>query len=157
VDYSFEVQEKKPNSRKVVLVFVIVAIVVGVVIVGSILLSNSGNNNESGYRIVALPNFVTESPSDFAQSRLNLYTNGTFDVEIIFFNQSDQRAIKRFMGMGTYTRDGNRYVFTYTDAHTLSGGILEHDAEFIKETQEYTIEGSRILFRLHGRTYTFGR
>ena len=131
-------ESTKPRKRKALIFLCIIAVVACAVIVGSILLLGK---KDDCYRIVTLP---SGSVSDYADSKLNLYENGTFSVAIIYKNE------KHFTGIGTYTKENNSYRFVYYDA-TISGYVNSFGFT-------YQIRDNKITFVLQdGRTYIFGK
>ena len=130
------------RKRKVIIFLAVTAVVMGVIIIGSILLLGKPDNS---YRVVGLISLPTlqEKPSDFKNSELNIYENGTFDVQIIYKNDV------HFVGLGTFTKKSNSYVFFYIDS-TRPGYInAEHEYQILKN--------DRIRFELDGKYYTFGK
>ena len=125
-------------TRKFWLVLVIGVIAIAAII-GSVLLTA---NRDNTYRIKRLPDYVTEKPSDFSRSSLNIYKNGTFDIEIIYENTT------HFIGHGTYTKTKDAYICNYLEVYT-NAGSYKNDLEIVKN--------KRIRFVLNGISYIFGR
>ena len=67
------------------------------------------NNSSSEYRIKSLirGDLVITQVEDYSQSRLNLYGNNTFSIEI--YDQDGQT----FCATGTYEKKTDYYLFTY--------------------------------------------
>ena len=150
------------RSYKFVIFLAIIAVVAGIFIVGTILFTNSRDNS---YKIVNLMNTATETPTDFKYSSLNLYNNGTFDVELIYYNSNLKIKEKRFVGIGTYKKgkdieNKDAYLFTFLDAYTFPGGTETKRLDYIEATEPYKyriLSNDRIRFEWQGNFYTFGR
>ena len=158
--------EGEKRSYKFVIFLALIAAVAGAVIIGSILFSS---NNNSTYRVtglISIPGEPTEdgiTKKNFKDSGFNLYKNGTFDVEIIYYDNASKTNITHFVGIGTYTKGKNTqgkdaYLCTFLDAYSISGGILKQDLGYMNTTEAYEIlKNDKFRFELDGKFYTFGR
>ena len=122
--------------KKKLIILVIVALIACAVVIVSVLFLGK---REDTYRIVALPNLPGLSVADYKDSALNLYDNGSFDVQIVYQNNN------QFAGVGTYKKQGSTYEFTYLDS---SDGTL---------FGVYQIQNNKIIFVWASKTYTFGK
>jgi len=87
------------------------------------------------------------SVSDFSNSRMHLYGNGVFTVEIIY------NDTPMLTGTGTWVRDGNVYTFNYIDKWIRSGNQM---IRLGQSTGTYNRVGQRIRFTdTHGNAFYF--
>ena len=142
---------RRSSKRKIIILLAAVAVALGVIIIISVLFLTSRDNSYRVTALISLPG-LTEKPSDFKNSYINIYENGTFDVEIIYHDT------KHFVGIGTYEKKDKSYVFLYLDVYTPVGGELVQNLGLINTTHEYEIvDKSKIRFELQGKFYIFSR
>ena len=90
-------------------------------------------------------------PKDYKNSRLFLNKNGTFAIKIIYMQTTELVAI------GGWTKNGNKYVFTYLDLFETIGETMKRNATTLREKPEWTFEvkGGRIAFCDHNFRYFY--
>ena len=96
---------------------------------------------------------TTYKASEFKQSEMRLFGPGTFHIKII---RGKNELF--FLGIGTYKRDGNKYIFTFVTAigSRTDEGIIDV-LDDMKDRPPSTVSGSRIKFSDHnGQIYYFG-
>ena len=120
-----------------VIIIAVVAAIAALVIIHS----------RDGMHVRALgSNDLTQSTavSDYKDSRLHLYKNGTFTVEVICVGE------KEFTGIGTYVKNGkDSYTFTYADVWFRVGSdfVRSGDTTYIDQSFTYEIKSGRIEFQ----------
>jgi starvation-inducible outer membrane lipoprotein len=123
------------NKRVLVWALIVMLVIVIVLLVVFFILAN--RNKDDGMRVVSLPLNPSASVREYSQSRLYLYANGTFDIQVM----RDEAVI--FSGIGTREKvrvDGKDYWrFTYVDIWTVSGGTLQQSPQFIGGGYNYEI------------------
>ena len=134
--------------------FAVFAISVLIGIIVTFTLHGSKPNNT--WRIVGLPPEITQRKvSDYSGSTLHLYNKtNTFLVHIKYLGKNE------FMGMGTYTKKGKTYTFTYIDVYRITygpdGAQMRRDDEFKNSTENFVVSKGKFKFRdVNGVEYHF--
>jgi len=107
------------------------------------------------------PNDITQHRvRDYRNSKLWLHDNGTFAIQIILTQNDEDTPI--LIGIGTFSRSGRTYTFTYTDLFrriTIGGNtVFRRDEVTLLERPTFTFRRSnrRLEFRCPNyRSYFF--
>jgi len=138
-----------PKTKKILVIVLIIVIVVALCI-GIYFLAF--NDTDKSWRIRRIGNDGIVNHRDYNTSRLWVHANNTFEIEIIETIGDGTEII--FTGVGTYTKSGSTYTFTYKDSYTNTriGPTLPNTV------QQYQVKSGRIQFVSHwGISYHFGR
>lgn len=108
--------------------------------------------NKNTYSVVKTEH--TEfTASEFQNSELRFFGNGTFHLKII---HGENEVF--FLGIGTYTKHGSNYTFTFTQAVGREGDdLITNQMEKFQKPMTYHKSGNKIKFSDHnGQVYYFG-
>jgi len=132
------------QHKKSLIIAIVITAVILVTTVGLVLTFTQSD----GMKVRALGHYDHGKISEYTNSRLYLYSNGTFKVYIIHGNEESI-----FSGIGIYKKSGKTYQFTYIDAWVRiddpAGVIFKRDDEdkYIDKMHTYNITSrSRIEF-----------
>ena len=136
------------TRRRMWFLITAIVIVVVVIILTIIILAPS----DTGMRVREVGPGIREV-RDFENSRLRLHDNGTFEIEIVLYEDT-----RIFSGIGTWTRTGNTYEFYFFVAHTDRDGMNAPDPEYNSKKVPVTVgRNGWLLFHDHmGFPYHFG-
>jgi len=112
--------------------FWFIAILVVVIIAGAIVATVMLTRKGDGMTVVALAGNDIEQnrAADYKKSRLYLHGNGTFTVSVT------HRNANVFVGIGTYKKEGDKYIFTYHDMWRVEGTEIKRD--FANKNRTFT-------------------
>ena len=126
--------------RRMVVISLIAVLFIG----GTILIYMFAIRDNTRWSLIAVGG--GHQVSEFSNSRMHLFRNGTFTVEII------QGETPILSGVGTWLREGGTYVFSYTDKWIRSGGNM---VGIGSQIEIYNRVGQRIQFTAHNIGITF--
>jgi len=133
-------------TSKLFIVIVLVIVIIAGVTIATISLTNKGG----GMKLRQLPTDIEmRTVSDYKESRLHLYKNGTFAFEVIY------KDFPEFTGLGYYTKSGKRYTFTYIDMWRLTGNSGNYEKDYKRdETVLKNGNGDNFVSSKNGDIYT---
>lgn len=106
---------------------------------------------KDGYHVAAVEH-TDYTAADFAKSDLQLYSNGTFHINIVH-----QEKGLFFLGIGTYTQKGNDYHLTFKQAIGRQNDVVSDQMAHFTEVAICPKVGNRIKFVDHNhQVYYFG-
>jgi len=143
-----------PKVRKILLIVLIAVLVIGL---GLGIYFLFIRDTDPSWRIRDIGASELVHHREYENSRLFIHSNGTFEIEILQKITGENDRIL-FTGIGTYTRDGNTYTFTFIDSFTDTLHTGARQLERDETRPPYQVVGRRIRFDSHwGISYYFGR
>ncbi|MDR0384155.1 MAG: hypothetical protein LBH47_02415 [Christensenellaceae bacterium] len=131
------------NSKKLIITLISLVLVVAAVALCFYFFVFKNNS----LRIVELGRNenTTLKKENFSKSFMNLYSNGTFDIKIIYNSNDTEQII--FVGIGQYQKESSNYLLTFID-NTSPTAFNQTSCEF---------KGNRLHFQTpDGQIYYFG-
>jgi hypothetical protein len=136
---------QKKKRFLMVAILLLLVVVIGLLIYFFVI----ADRGDGGMRVASVSTSQSANVADYSQSRLFIYDNGTFDVEIVF------KGDAQFSGIGTYVRTKNAagrdiYLVTYLHYWTQNGATIETTTSFeIRDGGVRVVDhtGSAYLFK----------
>ena len=141
------------GTRRLLAIVLIIIIIIGVSVAAYFLFFRKTDPTMRVRRLGG-EEIVDHRVADYRDSSLRIYPNGAFEIELIQTISDDEKIIL-FVGIGTYTKTGNAYTFTYIDSFSRnSAGELVRKQNYTPE-DPYPIISGRVQFDFQGVLFYF--
>lgn len=142
-----------PRGRKLITILSIILIII-IIVLGVYYIFLRKTDPAWRVKDVGPRGIIEHRTSEYKDSRLFIHSNNTFEIELI--RTVGESQIRLFTGIGTFTKSGKTYTFTYIDSYSRMEDVMIKQSEVW--SKDYTSGSrSRIQFEFDGNSFYFGK
>jgi len=142
------------GGRRFITTFLLIIIIVLLVAFGAYFLFFRNTDPSLRVKDVGPRGIVDHRASEYKDSRLFINNNDTFEIELIQTVGETKTIL--FTGIGTFTKSGGTYTFTYIDSYQRVDDTMIQQSE--QWSKDYTTGSrNRVQFEFDGNSFYFGK